>query len=233
MPDDDQKNEGASAIFSAPISTRRILPPLKVILALFGALIVALPNCVAAQETPSKTSAITRGIRHLLYLTIKSDDPDLHFVRQSSGEKHAATLTVKIRISDHSQETNFNGDVSATAFDFDPISGSREQEVWKDAECHHERGFPKMTVIGVDGQITNRQQKLIIAASYRRLGLLLPRDEVMAAKRLAAGTDDLGSFVATRTETKQSHLLVDLRLYLLPCDLQPALTNRELVDQTK
>ena len=206
---------------------------MKVIPALFGALIAAVPNCVAAQETPNMPSATTRGIRHTLYLTVKSDNPDLRVLQQGSGEPHTATLTVKIRISDHSQETNFSGDVPATVSDFDPIKGSREQEVWRDTECHHERGFPKMTVISVDGQITNGQQKLIIAARYRRFGLLLPRDEVMAAKRLVRSTDDHGSFVATRTETKQSRLLVDLRLDVLPCDLQSARIKREPEDQTK
>ena len=118
-----------------------------------------------------------------------------------------------------------------TVSDFDPTKGSREQEVWRDAECHHERGFPKMTVVSVDGQITNGQQKLTIAARYRRLGFPLPGDEVMAAKRIDSGADDHGSFVATRTETKQSRLLVDLRLYFAPCDLQAARTKAEPEDQ--
>ena len=42
------------------LSTHRILPPLKVTLALFGALVVALPNCVAAQQPPSVPSSTTR-----------------------------------------------------------------------------------------------------------------------------------------------------------------------------
>jgi len=205
---------------------------LKIILALFGALIVALPNCAAAQDSPSVPSGTTRGVRHILYLAIKSGDPDLRFVQQNTGEPGAATLTVKIRISDHSQETSFSGDVPATVSDFDPIKGSGEQEVWKDAECHHERGFPKMTVISVDGQKGNGKQKLAISARHRRLGLLLPKDEVMAARRLASGTDDRGSFVATRAETKQSRLLVDLRLYFVPCDIRSARTSRDPEDQT-
>jgi len=220
MPDDGQNDEGGSAIFNASKPKHRILPALKVAHAWLAALIVVAPNWVAAQQAPSVPSAITRGIRHMLYLTVKSDDSDLRLLRQRSGEPHTATLNVKVRISDHSQETDFSGDVSATVVDFDPIQGSREQEIWKDAECHHERGFPKITVIGVDGQITNGQKKLTIAASYRRFGVVLPKDEVMAARRLASGTDEHGSFVATRTETKQSHLLMDLRLYMLPCDIQ-------------
>jgi hypothetical protein len=162
---------------------------------------------------------------------VKIDNPDLP--RHSSGEPAAATLTVKIRITDHSQETKFFGDVPATVSDFDPIKGSREQEVWKDAKCHHERGLPKLTVISVEGQVTNGQQKLTIAARRRALGFLLPKDEVMAAKRVTSGTDDRGSFIATRTETKQSRLSVDLKLYLLPCDLQSMRTKGRSEDQTK
>jgi hypothetical protein len=47
----------------------------------------------------------------------------------------------------------------------------------------------------------------------------LPGDEVMPSKRLTSGTDDVGPFIATRTETKKSRLLVDLKLYMMPCTL--------------
>jgi hypothetical protein len=199
----------------------RISPLLRPTLALFGALILAAPNLASAQETSSIHGAGAGGIRHILYLTIKSD-PDARLMQQSSDEPITATLTVKTRISAHSQETNFYGDVPATVSDFDPIKGSREQEVWKDAQCHHERGFPKISVINVDGSITSGQKSLPIAARFRWLGRLLPGDEVMTGKRIASGSDDVGPFIATRTETKQSRLFVDLKLYILPCSLTAA-----------
>jgi hypothetical protein len=185
---------------------------------LTGALVLAAPNWAVAQETSSIRGAGVDGIRHILYVTIKSD-PDSRILQRSSDEPITATLTVKIRLSTHSQETNFFGDVPATLSDFDPTKGSHAQEVWKDAKCHHERGYPKMTVIGVDGFIMNGQKKLSIAARYRWIGLLLPGDEVMAAKRLMRDSDDVGPFIATHTETKKSHLAVDLKLYMLPCTL--------------
>jgi len=188
-------------------------------LVLTGALILAAPNWATAQETASIRGV--GGIRHILYVTIKSD-PNSRVLQRNSDEPITATLTVKTRISAHSQETNFYGDVPATVSDFDPIKGSREQEVWKDAQCHHERGFPKLSVINVDGSITNAQKSLPIAARFRWLGRLLPGDEVMAGKRLASGSDDVGPFIATRTETKQSRLFVDLKLYILPCSLTAA-----------
>jgi hypothetical protein len=194
------------------------LPLLVAAVVLTGALIVAGPNCAPAQETSGIPHASTHGIRHILYLTIKSD-PDSRFIQPNSGEPLAATLTVNTRISAHSQETNFYGEVAAMASNFDPFIGSREQEVWKDAKCHHERGIPKISVINVDGSITNGQTKLPIAARFRWIGRLLPGDEVMAGKRLSNGTDAVGPFIATRTQTRQSRLFVDLKLYILPCDL--------------
>jgi len=199
---------------------RWIWPPVKLTLALLGALMVAAPNCIAAQDSRSPVTADRPGVTHALYVTIKSDDPDLTDSQHSSVEGHTATLTAKIRISDHSQETNFFGDVPATVSDFDPIKGSREQKVWEDAECHHERGFPKMTVVSIAGSIMNGQHKLTIDARARRIGLPLPADEVMAANRLAFGTDGRGSFVESHTGTKKSRILVDLKMYLLPCDIR-------------
>jgi hypothetical protein len=201
-----------------PIETQHRL--LRIILTFFGALIIAVPSYVEAQDGSNTSSAITRGIRHVLYLSIKTADPDVRFPQQGSDGPETATLTVKVRISDHALETNFFGDVSVTISEFDPIKGSGEQKVWEDAQCHHERSIPKLTVIGVDGTIVNGQQSLTIAARYRRLGLLMPADEVMAASRLSIGKNDHGSFVESRTQTKQSHLSVDLRLDILPCDLK-------------
>ena len=189
---------------------------LKPFLVLSAALIVAASNSAVAQETRDITS--THGIRHVLDISIKSD-PNSTFLKQSSDETYTATLTVKVRISAHSQETNFYGDVPVTVSDFDPIKGSREQEVWRDAKCHHERGFPKITVINVEGSVANGKNMIPIAARYRWLGLLLPGDEVMASKRLDGGTDKIGPYTATRTETRKSRLFVDLKLHILPCDL--------------
>ena len=194
------------------------MSPLQLTLALFGTLIVAVPSFAEAQQTSSVPSAGPPGIQHVLYLTIKSD-PDSRFLQQNNDEPITATLTVKARISAHSQETNFYGDVPVTVHDFNPIKGSRAQEVWKDSQCHHERGYPKISIINVDGSITNAHKNIPISARYRWLGRLLPGDEVTASKRLDGGSDDIGPFIATRTETKQSRLFMDLKLYILPCNL--------------
>jgi len=187
-------------------------------LALSVALVFGAFNCAAPQAASGATDGIPQGIRHALYVTVKSD-PASAFLPLDTDAPYTATLGVKTRISAHSQETNFSGDVLTEVADFDPIRGSKEQEVWKDAKCHHERGFPKITVIEVDGLIKNGQRTIQIDARFRQIGLRLPADEVMPSRRIATGTDDFGLFVETRTETKQSRLVADLKLYILPCDL--------------
>jgi hypothetical protein len=65
-----------------------------------------------------------------------------------------------------------------------------------------------------------------VDARWRQLGLFVPRDEVMPSKKLDNGADKIGSYIATRTETKQSRLFVDLKLYILPCDLTVAAQHK-------
>ncbi len=179
----------------------------------FGALVV-----IAASRA---SAADASGVINVLYVTIKSDAEGVSSVpKRSSNDVRSATLTVRVRLSAHSRETNFYGDVPATISNFDLTKGSHAQEVWKEAKCHHERGgFPKMTVLSVDGVIKDGENKLPVAARYRWIGLLLPGDEVMPARPLIRGTDDIGPFIATHTETKRSRLGVDLKMYTLPCTL--------------
>jgi hypothetical protein len=194
------------------------MPTLKRVSLFFVSFLLAASGYAAAQGSPNTISAPRNGVRNVLKMVIRSDT-DAAISQKPSGDAANAKLTVKIRISAHSQESNFFGDVQATASDFDPAKGSTEQEVWRDDRCHHERGFPKTSVIDVDGAITNGQSKQPISARYRWIGLMLPEDEIIPAKRLNGGTDGFGPFIATRTETKLSRLLIDLRLYILPCTL--------------
>lgn len=192
-------------------ATRRLLPRATSFVVFFGALVAAVPNYAVGAESS--------GVRNVLYVAIKAD-PQSGGLEQSSKGPHSATLTVRVRLSAHSQETNFYGIVPTTVSNFDPIKGSPKQEVWKDARCHHERGgYPKMTVITVDGIMIDGQKQLPISARFRWIGLGLPKDEVMASRGIVLGSDGVGPFVATRTETKTSHLAVDLKMYMLPCSL--------------
>jgi len=191
----------------------------KSLLVLVGLLIVVATNCAIAQNTSTIPGNDIRGVQHVLDLTIRSD-PTSPNSEKSSGESPVAKLAIIMRISARSRETSFFGKVRAAVSDFNPIKGSREQEVWKDAKCHHERGFPKITVLYVVGSITTGQQKNLVGARYRQIGLLLPKDEVLPSIMLSRGIDKVGPFIATRTKTKRSHLFVDLKLHILPCNLR-------------
>ena len=190
-------------------------------------LIFAARNIAAAQGTPDGPPSSTRGVRHALYLTVKSDDPGLQKADASDGrrdqpgqEAPTATLTVTVRISDHAQETSFFGDVPTTAANFDPAKGSPEQQVWQDERCHHERSFPKMRVIAIGGVIAHGSEKQAVDAKPRHIGLPIPWDEVLMASAFQFAADDRGSFMETRTRTSESHLSVVLKMYVLPCDVQ-------------
>jgi hypothetical protein len=195
--------------------------------ALGAALMVAVHDLAAAQGAMHGQPPSPRGVRHVLYLTVKSDDPDLQKADGTDAQKNEtaketpkATLKVTVRISDHAQETSFFGDVPATAADFDPAKGSPEQEIWHDARCHHERSFPKMSVVAIDGSIAHGPDKQIVETRPRHIGLPIPWDEVLMASAFQFGADDLGPFMETRTRTSESHLSVVLKMYILPCDVE-------------
>jgi len=200
------------------------LAPIFVPILAAAGLVMSASWCANGQEATGALTAGPRGIEHVLHLSVRSD-PASPLLTQANGQDVNAKLTVTLRISAHSQESNFFGLVPASVSDFDLAKGSQDQIVWRDGKCHHERGFPKITVVGVNGLVTSGQQKHPIDARWRVIGLFLPRDEVMISKRTGDNTDKIGSYVAMRTETKLTRLLVDLKLYVLPCDLTVAAQN--------
>jgi hypothetical protein len=199
-----------------------ILPRFKPILVVIGIFLGAVPCSTAEEARAGAKAANNPGIEHVLYLSVRASPDSLQW-RQKRGDPLTARLSVNVQISAHSRESNFYGMVTSKLSEFDLVKGSRSQEVWRDKNCHHERGFPKITVTSVEGLVTTGEEKRPIYARVRKVGLLLPRDEVLAARKLGASTDEIGSYVATRTETKKSRLFVELKLYTLPCELQPDL----------
>jgi hypothetical protein len=198
----------------------------------YAALMLAASTFAAAQGTANTALPAVRGVKHVLYLSIKSDYPDLQTVDsssvrdvqaskdQTSKETLKATLRVVVRLSDHSQETSFFGDVPVSIANFNLAKGSPEQLIWQDERCHHERGFPRMLLMAVDGVITHGSDKQAVEARPRHIGLPIPWDEIMMASGLRFSADDRGPFIETRTETKESRLSVVLKMYMLPCEVQ-------------
>ena len=183
---------------------------------------VCCVHFAAAQGTAQSAAIRARGVKHVLYLSVKSDDPDLQTAdnagapkdqaskEPSSKETPKATLTAFIvRVSDHSQETSFFGDVPVTIANFDLAKGSPEQQIWQDERCHHERGFPRTLLMAVDGLIAHGSDKQVVEARPRHIGLPIPWDEILMASGLQFSADDRGPFIETRTQTKESRLSVD------------------------
>jgi hypothetical protein len=194
----------------------------------------------AAQGAANGPQSSVRGVKHALYLSVKSDDPELQIAghpgaaknqaskdqaaTETSKETLKATLRIVVRVSDHSLETSFFGDVPISIANFDLVKGSPEQLIWQDERCHHERGFPRTLVMAVDGSIAHGSDKQsenqVVGARPRHIGLPMPWDEIMMASGLEFSTDDRGRFIETRTLTKQSHLSIVTKMYMLPCDVQ-------------
>ncbi|MGA8615580.1 MAG: hypothetical protein WB760_28650 [Xanthobacteraceae bacterium] len=204
---------------------------------LCAALMFAAYGFAAAQGTAQSPPSPVRGVKHVLYLSVKSNDPDLQTADnagapkdqaspepapkdQAAKETPATTLRFIVRVSDHSQETSFFGDVPVTIANFDLAKGSPEQKIWQDERCHHERGFPRTLLMSVDGLIAHGSDKQLVEARPRHIGRPIPWDEILMGSALQFSADDRGPFIETRTQTKESHLSVVLKMYMLPCDVQ-------------
>lgn len=154
------------------------------------------------------------GIRFQITASIKADPA---YTKQYDAAK--ASLTAKVRISAHATESQFFGVVVLNAADFSVEDGSPEQVIWRDARCHQRRGLPKETVTGIDGVIITKESKISIHALLRRLGLRLPLDEITQGTRLPRGINKDGALISYRSESKLSHLFVDVKIYAFDCDL--------------
>jgi hypothetical protein len=122
-----------------------------------------------------------------------------------------------VKISDFALESRFIGDVSAIMTDFDPMKGISDQVVWEDSKCHHERGFPKATILEVSGSMKDQQREAPIAATIRRTGLMAPSDQVTAPASLIPGSDETSSYYVVHVETTKSKLMLDLKMRAIPC----------------
>lgn len=157
------------------------------------------------------------GVKFQIKASIKADGAAPYVKR--NDDQTAALLTVKIRISAHATESQFFGEVSETFLNFRPSEGSGEILFWQDARCHQRRGLPKTTVTAIDGSIAGDNGKVSIDARPRHVGLRLPSDEISAGTRLPGGIDKNGSFIAYRSQTRLSRLFVDVKVYVIDCDL--------------
>jgi hypothetical protein len=186
---------------------------------LFGFLV--LSGYLINSSGPAESSGIappidykTSGIRFKIAASIKADSASMHYYDQAN-----ASLAVRIRISAHARESQFFGEVSKVFPDFPVNDGSTEMLFWQDARCHQRRGLPKTTVVGVDGSIAGESGKINVHARPRQLGVPLPLDEITQGLRLSDGFDQNNAFIAYRSQSKLSNLLIDVKIYTFNCAL--------------
>jgi hypothetical protein len=197
------------------IATLDLCRAISVIVAL------AASNAVSAramaEEIVTATGIPAIGVRHEIWalLGLDADSP----YGRTAAPTLRGDLRAIIRLSDHAPDADFFGTVVATFSDVDPREAPPEQKIWEDSRCHRERGWPKMTVLGIDGVMTQDEAKDLISAVPRHIGLHVPDDEILVS-RLSFDTHGkgVGDFVI-RAQTKQTRLHVDFRLSALPCTL--------------
>jgi hypothetical protein len=173
----------------------------------------------AFETAPHPINFKTDGIKFQIKASIAADGRAPYANRTYDHDN--ASLAIKIRISAHARESQFFGTISKTFSNFPMNAGSSEILFWQDARCHQRRGLPKTTVVAIHGSIVTDNGEIDVRAHPRQLGLPLPADEITPGIRLRPNKSDKGGPLITfRSESKASHLLVDVEIYATSCKLQ-------------
>lgn len=126
-----------------------------------------------------------------------------------------ASLNVNFRISAHAQQEQYFGTVTGKFTDIDLSARQAKKLIWREARCHQRRGLPKITVTSIDGSIALNDRQIEVHAKERRLGMLLPPDEITPGIRLKR----MDSSLAYESRTSLSHLFVDVEIDAFDCTL--------------
>ena len=176
------------------------------------------------EAAPAEETALAQahqGVRHILFATFVAK-PGFAPEAAKDGKQEQPSQTrlwLKIRVSDHALEADFFGVVAGEFTDADLGPPAVEKTIWQAARCHSNRGFPKMTVIGIEGAVSKGQERQSIAALPRRIGKMMPADEIMLNKPVRPVPAGLANEIAVRAETKLSGVAFELRLKAVGCEL--------------
>ena len=97
----------------------------------------------------------------------------------------------------------------------DLLPSAPEKTIWQAGKCHRDRGWPKVTVVGIEGAVSEGDARIQISAVPRHIGKLIPGDEIVVTKPLPR---NLPNEWTLRAQTKVSRLVLDLRLTAVRCD---------------
>lgn len=174
---------------------------------------VAPTSRTNAQDDQTATS---RGVKHALKasLALANKSPLL----KEPSNLPVMNLRVSVRISDHAPDSDFFGTVTVDFSDLD-MQHEIAKTMWQARKCHRDRGWPKITVTGIEGTVSDGQMKTSIAAIPRHIGKLMPADEIVVTKQLPRANGNFDRF-EMRAETKSTRLMLDLQLTAIRCKLQ-------------
>lgn len=175
--------------------------------------IVATDLSFGLEALSTSRAANLPGVRHQIIAWVQAarDSP------YANATAPTASLRLRVQVSDHAPDFSFYGVIAAELTEFAPSAGSAEKIIWENARCHRERGYPKLSLIGVEGEIATAGGATLIAAYPRQRGLRMPKDEITVQKDIAAERPPV--ILAIRAETKTSKLRVNLRLLRFWCML--------------
>ncbi len=163
------------------------------------------------------TPPIEMGVRHEVRASL-SVDKDAAGVK-SAGTPVAAEVRVTFQISDHAPDADFFG-VEVGDFQLTQASLSAPQQlIWADRSCHHDRGFPKVSIPKIEGSLTIDGSRTTVAAAPRKIGKHLEADEITVRRLFAYVRQGATNVFAMRATTKGTHLMVDFEIVTAPCAL--------------
>jgi hypothetical protein len=155
------------------------------------------------------------GVRHSLVAAI---EPDRDSVSASQdGDAKKVAVDVSVRVLDYAHDYRFYGVVHGKFTGFDPRLGATAQEIWADPACHQNRGLPTITVLAIDGKITQGEKSSEFAARPRVIGGRLPVDEIVLKRDSMAVPSNPNQSLVTLASTSQSHVTVKLILKTANC----------------
>jgi len=161
-------------------------------------------------------TAMSRGVMHVLKASLALADKSPLLTEPTS--KPEMDLRISVRISDHAPGSDFFGIVTVDFTGSDLTPPGIQKTVWQAGKCHQDRGWPKVTVIGIEGTVSDGAAKTSIAAIPRHIGKLIPADEIVVTKQLPRANGNFDGF-EIRAETKATRLMLDLRLRAVGCKL--------------
>jgi hypothetical protein len=184
----------------------------------FAVLVSATMTGAAVAEGAGPPSVAAQGVRPVLRGTLALDTSSPY--AKAAADKLVADLRVSLWLSDHAPEADFFGLVVTNFKELSLGERRSETTIWQASQCHRDRGLPKVKISGIEGSIFEGRDQVQISAKPRHIGKRVPADEIVVTKQPAESFGGSESELLMRFKSKQSQLVLDLRLRSARCELR-------------